>query len=128
MDLADLAPAATLLVGVLALFVGLRTIRQRDLADRRDAWWDRARWAADLTLADDEHRRELGYLVLDTLARSRLAGPEELDLLDVALTHELGRRPDLLDDGWAPGDTGGDGTDDGTDDGTGDGTGDGTRG
>lgn len=105
MDLTDLSPVATLVVATVALFVGLRTVRQRDLADRRSAWWDRAQWAADLTLAADEHRRELGYLVLDSLARSRLAGEEELDLLDVALTHELGRRPELLDDGWEPGDT-----------------------
>lgn len=106
MDLTDLSPLATLVVATVALFVGLRTVRQRDRADRREQWWERARWATDLTLADDDHRRELGFDVLALLARSRLAAEEELDLLDVALTHELGRRPDLLDDGWQPGDTG----------------------
>lgn len=105
MDLAALSPLATLVVASVALVVGLRTLRQRDRADRRDQWWERARWAADLTLDDDEHRRELGQ-VLGTLARSELAGPEEVDLVDVAVTHELRRRPDLLDDGWTTGNTG----------------------
>lgn len=106
MDLADLGPPATVLVATVALFVGLRTVRQRDRADRRDQWWKRAQWATDLTLSDDPHRRELGYTALAVLGASRLAGPEELDLLDVALTAELLRRPDVLDDGWAVGDDG----------------------
>lgn len=65
-----------------------------------------SQWATDLTLSDDAHRRELGYSELEVLARRRLAGPEELDLLDVALTAEFGRRPELLDDGWVTGDDG----------------------
>ena len=103
MDLSDLAPVATLVVASVALFVGLRTIRQRDLADRRDQWWKRYQWATDLTLAEDVHRRDLGLRVLELLAASRLAGEEEIDLLDEAVTAELDRRPALLDDGWAPG-------------------------
>lgn len=100
MELTDLGPLATLVVASVALFVGLRTVRQRDRADRRDQWWKRMQWATDLTLSDDPHRRELGYTVLEVLGSSGLAGAEELDLLDVALTAELLRRPDLLDDGW----------------------------
>lgn len=106
MDPSDLAPIATLGVGTVALYIGLRTIRQRDLADRRDQWWKRYQWATDLTLDEDVHRRDLGLRVLETLAASRLAGPEEIDLLDEAVTAELDRRPALLDDGWLPGETG----------------------
>lgn len=43
---------------------------------------------------------------MEVLAGSSLAGPEELDLLDVALTVELSRRPAVLDDGWLIGDDG----------------------
>lgn len=82
----------------MALFVGLRTVAQRDLADRREQWWVRYRWAADLTLSPDRHRREVGLEALELLAASRLAGVEEVELLDVATTAELSRRPDLLDD------------------------------
>lgn len=103
MDLSDLAPVATLVVASVALFVGLRTIRQRDLADRRDQWWKRYQWATDLTLDPDFHRRDLGLRVLDLLAGSRLAGEEEVDLLDEAVSAELDRRPAILDDGWSPG-------------------------
>lgn len=107
MDLADLAPLATLVVASVALFVGLRTIRQRDLADRRDQWWSRFRWAADLTMGEDEHSRRIGLEVLTLLAHSRLAADEELELLDAAMTAELARRLDLLDDGWVGEDDGG---------------------
>jgi hypothetical protein len=100
----ELAPVATFVVATVALYVGLRTIRQRDLADRRDQWWKRYQWATDLTLHEDVHRRDLGLRVLELMASSRLAGPEEIDLLDEAVTAELDRRPALLDDGWPTGD------------------------
>lgn len=100
MDLADLTPLATLVVASVALFVGLRTIRQRDRADRRDQWWKRAQWVIDLTLSEDSHRRDLGYNAMLLLFDSSLAGPEELELLEVALSAELLRRTDVLDDGW----------------------------
>lgn len=106
MDLVELGPLATLVVASVALFVGLRTVRQRDRADRRDQWWKRAQWVIDLTLDDDPHRRELGYNAMLLLFDSRLAGPEELELLEVALSAELLRRPDLLDDGWDIGEDG----------------------
>ena len=107
MELGDLGPVATLVVASVALYVGLRTVRQRDRADRRDQWWKRMQWATDLTLSDDAHRRELGYTATDLLGRSSLAGPEELTLLDIVLTAELSRRPDVLDDGWNLADDGG---------------------
>lgn len=107
----ELAPVATLVVATVALYVGLRTIRQRDLADAREQWWTRFRWASDLTSSDDPESRELGLSVLVLLGTSRLAGPEELDLLDARTTVELQRRPELLDDGWEDGDDGYDDTD-----------------
>lgn len=96
----QLAPVATLVVATVALFVGLRTIRQRDLADRRDQWWKRFVWSYELTLSADEQVRALGLEALELLAGSRLAGEEEIELLDVGMTAALAARPDLLDDGW----------------------------
>lgn len=106
MELSDLAPVATLLVATVALYIGLRTVRQRDLADAREQWWARFRWASDLTFSDDPDARELGLNVLVLLGTSRLAGAEELDLLDARTTVELRRRPELLDDGWEAADDG----------------------
>lgn len=110
MDLSELAPLATLVVASVALFVGVRTIRQRDLADRRDQWWKRFVWAMELTWSADEPRRALGLEALELLGRSRLAAAEEIELLDVGMTAVLATRPDLLDDGWEEED---DGADDG---------------
>ena len=114
----ELAPVATLVVATVALYVGLRTIRQRDLADRREQWWERFRWATDLATGEDEDDRLLGLDVLELLADSRLAGPEELDLLEAGMTAALRRWPDLLDDTGVREDHGGDDAEgDGTDDG-----------
>jgi hypothetical protein len=104
----ELAPIATLVVATVALYVGLRTIRQRDLADRRDQWWKRFVWAHELTVGDDPASKELGLDVLGLLGSSRLAGREEIEILDAGLTAALVRRAELLDDGWA-------GVDDGED-------------
>ncbi len=104
----DLAPLATLVVGGVALFVGLRTVRQRDLADRRAQWWDRFQWASALVRSDDEVEQELGLDALELLAASRLAGPEELELLEAGMTAALRLRTDLLDDEGVDGDHGGD--------------------
>jgi hypothetical protein len=105
-DPSELAPIATLVVASVALYVGLRTIRQRDLADRRDQWWKRFAWASDLSVSAEDHRRDLGLRALELLASSRLGGQEELDLLDAAVTAELERRPAMLDDGWDSGQDG----------------------
>ena len=109
----ELAPVATLVVATVALYVGLRTIRQRDLADRRDQWWKRFVWAHELTLGDDPAGKELGLDVLGLLGSSRLAGREEIEILDAGLTAALVHRVELLDDGWAPVDDGEDGDDGG---------------
>lgn len=99
----ELAPIATLVVATVALYIGLRTIRQRDLADRRDQWWKRFVWAMELTLADDLADKDLGLDVLELLGRSGLAGREEIEILDAGLTAALLRRADVLDDGWEGG-------------------------
>ena len=114
MDLSDLAPVATLVVASVALYVGLRTIRQRDLADRRDQWWKRFVWATELTAGEDLAAKELGLDVLELLGRSRLAGREEVEILEAGLTAALTRRLEVLDDGWEGGDDGHDDEDGGS--------------
>ena len=112
----ELAPIATLVVATVALYVGLRTVRQRDLADRRDQWWKRYVWAMELTLSAELADKDLGLDVLGLLGRSRLAGREEIEILDAGLTATLVRRAEVLDDGWAGEDDGaghGDGDEEG---------------
>jgi hypothetical protein len=81
-----LGPIATGLVALVALTVGLFTVRQRREADRRDQWWKRAQWALDLVLepSEDEGKATVGFAMLERLADSDLARKEELLILEAA--------------------------------------------
>lgn len=98
-----LGPVATGAAAIVALAVGIATVRQRDRADRREQWWRRAEWALGLTLSDDREQMSQGYAVLAFLARSDLATRDEQGLL--ASLEEVGlkgqRWPDH--DGSRPG-------------------------
>src|SRR6478609_1701079 len=79
--LARLGPAATGVAALVALAVGIATVRQRDRADQRDQWWARARWALDLTASTDFVVAARGWAVLDHLYVSALASEDERELL-----------------------------------------------
>lgn len=83
-----LGPVATGAAAMVALAVGIATVRQRDRADRREQWWRRAEWALGLTLSDDWKQMSRGYAVLAFLARSDLATRDERRLL--AALEEVG--------------------------------------
>lgn len=84
----------TLLVGVLTVtgaYVGSRmgarandrATEQRDAAARREEWWRRFTWAAELALDDSAGKRAAGLSLLMKLARSELAQHDDHQLLDV---------------------------------------------
>lgn len=77
--------------------------QQRDRSERKSQWWKRAEWALDLTLDDDTRARQVGYEVLDALARSEWADEHENDVIAAATTHSLGSDVEtrLLDSGDA---------------------------
>ncbi|WP_369047290.1 hypothetical protein [Sinomonas sp. P10A9] len=79
-----LIAAATLTAAGIAARVAIRTLRQRDLADRKAEWWRRTQWAFDTVHADSASRRELALDVLDVLAESDLPTLEEVLLLETA--------------------------------------------
>lgn len=60
-----------------------RATGQRELAARREEWWRRFTWAADLAVDDSPQKRITGLNLLTVLARSDLAQLEECLLLDV---------------------------------------------
>lgn len=60
-----------------------RATQQRDLAARREEWWRRFTWAAELALDDSPAKRVAGLKLLAKLARSDLAQRDECLLLDV---------------------------------------------
>jgi hypothetical protein len=79
--LARLGPAATGVAALVALAVGIATVRQRDRADQRDQWWERARWALETTTAADDETARRGWAVLRHLYDSDLASGDEQGLL-----------------------------------------------
>jgi len=87
--IAKLGPIATGLAAIVALIVGLVAIIQKSRADRRDQWWKRAQWAIEQTFKGDEEQQALGFRVLQVLADSELASPEELLLLASLTTREI---------------------------------------
>jgi hypothetical protein len=100
--LARLGPVATAAAAVVALAVGLATVRQRDRADARDQWWRRAQWALDLTLADDVQVVRRGYAVLSHLTGSDLATRDERRLLGSLWELGLIRTPGRPEDDSRP--------------------------
>ncbi len=54
---------------------------QREKAASREEWFRRLQWAHSLTLSNDERSRSAGFAVLQALADSELATPEDEDLL-----------------------------------------------
>ncbi|GAB3474075.1 hypothetical protein [Amycolatopsis cihanbeyliensis] len=60
-----------------------RATEQRDLAARREEWWRRFIWAAELALDESPAKRVAGLKLLGKLAQSDLAHRDECLLLDV---------------------------------------------
>ncbi|MFK0244610.1 hypothetical protein ACIQUM_07915 [Amycolatopsis azurea] len=67
-----------------------RATEQRDLAARREEWWRRFTWAAELAMNESAAKRTLGLSLMLKLARSELAQQDEYDLLDVFHQRTLG--------------------------------------
>jgi hypothetical protein len=63
-----------------------------------------AQWAIDAMFDAAEKRRKVAYRVIGVLGRSKLAGSEELQILDSLVADELGNEGDT--DGVEESDTG----------------------
>lgn len=81
MTAAEWAPLATGLVAAVALVVGVLTVRQKSIADRRSEWWKRVEWAIEQTLSDTEQRRIVGVEVLTQLLESDQPTKDEVRLI-----------------------------------------------
>ena len=63
---------------------------QRERAERKAQWWQRAQWALDLTLSSDTETRTVGFKVLEALADSEWAEEHEADIIAAATERVLG--------------------------------------
>jgi hypothetical protein len=61
---------ATLMVGLLALVVGVLGWNQKRNADRKSEWWRRAQYAIDLTLAEERNKAIAGFSILGHVGTS----------------------------------------------------------
>lgn len=80
-QLSGVAPLGTLLAVVVAYFSYRGTIRQKTLAENRNAWWNRVQWAIDAALSDDEQRRATGMAAIEQMQNSELATVADQELL-----------------------------------------------
>lgn len=81
--------AAAVVAALLALYGVSRNVRVQREANRKQQWWERARWALDLTLNVDSSTRAVGFEVLDALARSEYADEHEAEVIDAAVSATL---------------------------------------
>jgi hypothetical protein len=116
---AALGPLAVLLGALLASLIGWRTLRQRTAADalalsqRREAdtkalqqktdsdsraeWWRRAQWAFEAAMNEKPEKQDVGLAILELLNTSKLAGPEEAQIIAEAWKPPLKDGPATLD-------------------------------
>lgn len=75
-----------------------RATEQRELAARREEWWRRFVWAADLALDESRVKRVVGLKLLTKLGQSDLAERDEALLLDAFQGRVLDKLLDELPD------------------------------
>lgn len=85
--LTALTPVVGLIAAFIAGWVGWHSLKQKREADSRSEWWRRTQWALEAAVSDKRAMKDYGLAMLELQARSKLAGPEEDELLEVTLGH-----------------------------------------
>lgn len=88
----------TLIVGSLATIGVVVTWQQKNRADRRSEWWRRTSWAFERTFGGTNRQARLGWAILDTLTRSKLATTDDSDIVQVVGEHLAALDVDREDD------------------------------
>jgi hypothetical protein len=91
----------TLIVGGLAVSGVIITWQQKNSADRRSEWWRRTAWAYERTFQADDAQAEVGWKLLKTLIRSKLATRDDTDIAQVIAEHAANESAGAEDDGYA---------------------------
>lgn len=80
---------AAVVAACIAFLAASRSVRGQRETARKQQWWDRARWALDLTLSEDRVHRIVGLEVLDALGASDFAAEHEFDVVQAAIQPTL---------------------------------------
>ena len=77
-------------IAAMIAFVGvLLNVRSQQKLAHKEQWWERAKWALDNWVSDDERRRKTGKLVAEALSTSEYAKVHEATLLDAMVEPRL---------------------------------------
>ena len=76
-----------LTVGGVAATGLIFTWQQKNRADKRSEWWRRTQWAFERTFSTDDVQAELGWKMLATPVRSRLATKDDSEIVQVIAEH-----------------------------------------
>ena len=82
---------AAVVAAAIAFLGVVRSNATKRKADRKQQWWDRARWALDLLLGETETARDVGVAALDALSLNEYAKVHEKELINAVLTAGLAR-------------------------------------
>jgi len=85
---------ASITAAVLSWRAGRAAIDQRENQALREEWSRRFQWAIELALSDDEHRADVGIVLLGEAMFSPLASEAELRVARSALGDWLSRTAD----------------------------------
>ncbi len=96
-ELSGIAPLGTLLAVIVAYFSYRGTVRQKTLADNRNAWWSRVQWAIDAALSDNEQRRATGMAAIEQMQDSELATVSDQALLAAMANAVVDETLDILE-------------------------------
>ena len=101
---AALGPLAILAAAIITGVIAAVNLRHRRQADQRSEWWARAQWALDAVSSENESLQVQGLGLLEHLADSELAGPEEIEILATAWEAIIGEpsvdeEPNMGDNG-----------------------------
>lgn len=80
-----LAPAATILVGLLTLAGVIATLRQRAGAEAKERYWKRLLWALETSTSRDPENRAAAVAALHILHRDPLATDEDKRLINAVI-------------------------------------------
>jgi hypothetical protein len=71
------AAEVALILAIVALIGTGAIIYEKNMADRREAWWGRTQWALEHTLSDQETDRVIAMSMLTVLQASKSANEED---------------------------------------------------
>jgi hypothetical protein len=95
--LASFGPVATALTAAVALMIGVITIRQKSLTDRREQWWKRVQWALDNATSGNDSEQGVAFAALTTLLKDETATTADAKML-LAAVDALGLLQGLVGD------------------------------